>query len=163
MKTIHQDLIVDFSHIDPKSLTEDWIWLIGEDMSPIMVSSIGDMFLKDSKGKIHWLNVGAGELKEVASDIEDLKEKMKDDDIANEWFMFALVSDLKKSGLKPKRGKLYGYKILPVLGGEYEVENFELTDIEVHFSLSGQVHHQVKDLPNGTKINFVAFNEQRPQ
>jgi hypothetical protein len=29
----------------------------------------------------------------------------------------------------------------------------DLKVIEVHFELSGQTHKQIKDLPNGTKIN----------
>ena len=39
--------------------------------------------------------------------------------------------------------------------GEYEPENFELTDIEVHFELSGQIHKQIKDLPDGTNVKIV--------
>ena len=51
-------------------------------------------------------------------------------------------------------GKLYGFKQLPVLGGKYEPDNFELTDIAVHFSMSGQINFKLKDLPDGTKVNF---------
>ncbi|WP_233407562.1 T6SS immunity protein Tdi1 domain-containing protein [Marinomonas spartinae] len=63
-------------------------------------------------------------------------------------------SALKVQGVILEQGKLYGFKQLPVLGGEYEPDNFELTDIEVHFAMLGQMNLQIKDLPDGTKVNF---------
>jgi len=51
-------------------------------------------------------------------------------------------------------GQLYSYKILPIIGGDYSVDNFEPMDIEVHFSFTGQIHKQIKDLPSGTKVEF---------
>ena len=154
MKITWKDLTIEFSHIPPENLTKCWTWLIGEDMKPIMLSSIGDMFLIDSEGKIYWLDVGGGELKPAAQNFEELEQKMKDDTIANEWFMFNLVIELKESGLELTEGKLYSYKKLPIIGGEYHPANFELTDIEVHFALTGQIHEKIKDLPDGTEVRF---------
>ena len=68
--------------------------------------------------------------------------------------MIGLVKKLKEQGIELTDKNLYGYKKLPALGGEYEPDNFELTDIEVHFELSGQIHKQIKDLPDGTKVNI---------
>ncbi len=42
-------------------------------------------------------------------------------------------------------------------GGEYEPENFELTDIEVYFELSGKIHKQINDLPEGTKRKIATI------
>ena len=153
MELIWNDLTVDFSHISPKRLIEDWTWLTGENMKPVLISSIGDMFLAAPDGKVHWLNVGEGKLEPVAKHFDELKEKMKCDE-ADEWFMPFLVREIKNSGLELCDGKLYGYKKLPIIGGEYNVDNFELTDIEVHFSFAGQIHKQIKDLPDGTKVNI---------
>jgi hypothetical protein len=41
-----------------------------------------------------------------------------------------------------------------VIGGEYSVDNIEPTDMNVHFAFSGQICQQVKDLPDGTKVNI---------
>ena len=153
MKLTWNDLTINFIHINSKTLTEDWIWLVGEHATPVIVSSIGDMFLSNRDG-IYWLNVGEGNYEKVANDIEDLKTKMNDNDLANEWFMFDLVNSIKESGLHLTNGKLFSYKKLPIIGGEYEPDNFELTDIEVHFSIAGQIHQQIKDLPDGAKINI---------
>jgi hypothetical protein len=158
MKITWKDLSIDLSNIDRSKLIVDWIWLIGNDKEPIMVSSIGDMFLKDKNGKIYWLNVGEGLLDSVSENIDEFNLKLKDDSQVDEWFMIGLVQQIKESGLELENGKLYGYKKLPVIGGDYEPENFELTDLEVHFSLTGQIHKQIKDLPDGTKVNFKVID-----
>jgi hypothetical protein len=153
MKITWDDLKVDCTHIDLKKLLESWNWLIGNDKTPILVSSIGDIFLEDKNEKCYWLNVGEGIIEKVAENKTEFKEKLNNNEIVSEWFLVELVAELKKAGIELTENNLYGYKKLPVLGGEYEPENFELTDIEVHFELSGQIHKQIKDLPNGTKIN----------
>jgi len=158
MKITWKDLSIDFSNIDWNKLIVDWIWLIGNDKEPIIISSIGDMFLKDNNGKIYWLNVGEGLLDFVSDNIDDFKSKLKENSQVDEWFMIELVQQIKESGLELVNGKLYGYKKLPAIGGDYIPENFELTDLEVHFSLAGQIHKQIKDLPDGTKVNFKVID-----
>lgn len=155
MELTWNDLQVDFDHIDPNQLTTSWSWLIGTDKEPILISSIGDLFLADQNGVCFWLNVGEGTFEKVADSIDQFKVKLKDDEQVAEWFLIGLVEELKESGLELTDKHLYGYKQLPVLGGEYQPENFELTDIEIHFEFSGQIHKQIKDLPDGTKVNIT--------
>lgn len=154
MKITWKELTVDFSHLDRKRLVGDWQWLIGNDKLPILISSIGDLFLEDQNGKIFWLNVGAGTIQEVASSSADFRNKMNDDNLANEWFMFALVEEIILSGKPLAPNQIYSWITPPILGGKYAAENVELNDIEVHFSIYGQIHAQIKDLPDGTKIKF---------
>jgi hypothetical protein len=68
-----------------------------------------------------------------------------------------LIDALKNKGHLLKQGQVYSYKKVVVLGGDYSTDNFEPTNIEVHFSFWGQVHQQVKDLPPGTNIASVEF------
>ena len=86
--------------------------------------------------------------------LQNKQEKMDDEKIANEWFMFSLVYEIKQSGLNLTAGKLYGYKLPPVLGGEYKADNFTLISVTEHFSFSGDLHEKIKDLPDGTPINI---------
>lgn len=150
-----KDLTVKFDYIDLDRLMESWDWLIGNDKKPILMSSIGDLFLEDNEGICYWLNVGEGILEKVADNETEFKAKLKNEEIVDEWFLIELVSEIKRSGLELTEKKLYGYKKLPIIGGEYKPENFEMTDIEVHFELSGQIHKQIKDLPDGTKVKIV--------
>ena len=154
MKITWDDLKVNHSNIDNKSLLESWHWLIGNDKTPVLISSIGDVFLEDKNEKYYWLNVGEGIIEKVAENKTEFRDKLNNNEIVSEWFLVELVAELIKLGMVLTPNKLYGYKKLPILGGKYEPENFELTDIEVHFELSGQIHRQVKDLPKGTKVNI---------
>jgi hypothetical protein len=38
-----------------------------------------------------------------------------------------------------------------------EPSNFEPTDLAVHFGMLGQIHAQIKDLPEGTPIGEIKF------
>lgn len=158
MKLNWDHLIIDFDHIDKHGLLEAWEWLIGKEMTPLLISSIGDIFLIDQVKTIHWLNTEEGTLTIAADDIDHFNAKMKDFETANNWFMFNLVDQIKASGLILEEGKLFGYKTLPIMGGSYTADNFELIDIEVHFHLSGQIHEQIKDLPDGTVVRINTSN-----
>ncbi|MCZ8215224.1 MAG: DUF1851 domain-containing protein [Cyclobacteriaceae bacterium] len=135
-------------------LTEDWTWLIGTNKKVILVSAIGDMFLTDDKGKIFWLDVGVGKLNMVAADMKEFERKLTDIEQVNEWFMINLTTQLRLSDKKLKDGQIYSYKRLPVIGGDYSVDNFAFLDIEVHFRFTAEIHRQIKDFPNGTRVNI---------
>ncbi|HLO90139.1 MAG: hypothetical protein ACM3ME_08165 [Chloroflexota bacterium] len=90
MKITWKDLSIDFSNMDSNKLIADWIWLIGNDKKPIMISCIGDMFLQDNNDKIYWLNVGEGLLDFVSNSFDDFKLRLKDDSQVDEWFMIGL-------------------------------------------------------------------------
>lgn len=147
------DLTVSFEHLDRTKLVEDWQWLVGSSL-PILITSVGDAFLQNENGEIYWLITGSAELEKVADSYEEFQAKLNDNNLIHEWFLVPVVSQLKERGVQLEQGKLYGFKQLPVLGGKYEAENFELTDIEVHFAMSGQMNFKIKDLPDGTKVNF---------
>ncbi len=149
------ELKIDLSKINLKNLLESWEWLIGKDKKIILISTIGDAFLEDSNGICYWLNVGEGIFEKVADNISEFETKLTDNEIVEDWFLVELVAELKKSGIELTENNIYSYKTFPILGGEYLPENFEITDIEVHFEISGQIYKQVKDLPVGTKINKV--------
>ncbi|MCO1337166.1 hypothetical protein MO867_22875, partial [Microbulbifer sp. OS29] len=40
------DFTVNFKHLNREKLLEDWVWLIGKDKLPIMVTALGDAFLQ---------------------------------------------------------------------------------------------------------------------
>ncbi len=66
MKNNLHDFIVKFDNNSSDRLIADWIWLIGNEKTPILVSAIGDLFLRDDKNNIFWLNAGEGKLKLVS-------------------------------------------------------------------------------------------------
>jgi hypothetical protein len=154
MKTNLDDLTVKFSSDTSNRLTENWTWLIGTDKKVLLVSTIGDMFLTDSNERVYWLDIGVGEIELVAETIEDFEEKLKDVEQVNEWFMIDLATELRHSENKLKDGQLYSYYKLPIIGGDYTIDNFTPLSIEEHFRYLGDIHKQIKDLPAGTKVEI---------
>lgn len=152
MKINLDDLTVKFNEVFADKLTVDWTWLIGTDKKPILVSAIGDMFLQADNKKIYWLDVGSGEIKLIANGIQDFEDKLKNIEQVNEWFMIALTTNLRLSDKKLKDGQLYSYKKLPIIGGDYTLDNFTPLDIVEHFGYTGEIHKQIKDLPDGTEV-----------
>lgn len=150
------DLTVNFNHLERQSLLEDWKWLLGPDKQPILLAAIGDAFVQDTtNGQIYVLDVAAGTLDLVAESFEEFKSLLTDKSFVVNHFAVQLVGDLRLSGCVLDEGQIYSFKQPPVLGGAYSLSNVEPTDIEVHFSIAGQIHRQVAELPPGTQISGV--------
>jgi hypothetical protein len=147
------DLTVNFRHLDRIELLSDWRWLIGTTKLPILVTAAGDVFVQDTEDdSVHFLDIAAGELKPVATSPDEFRRLLEDRDFVMVHFSVELIADLRQQGRTLAQGQLYSFKKAPPLGGQYVLDNFEPTSIEVHFSLLGQIHEQVRKLPPGTKI-----------
>ena len=156
------DLTINFSHIDVKSLLTDWAWLIGKEKLPILLTASGDAFLQDiNGGSILVLDTAAGDINIIAESADEFSKLLTDKDFVSNYFAVNMIDDLLHNNIILNKGEIYSFKKPPILGGEYVLNNIEKTDIEVHFSILGQIHKQVKDLPEGTPINEItAPNKQ---
>lgn len=155
MRITWKELTVDFQKPGADDLLDDWRWLVGNSVCLLLVSAIGDMFLADTDGRVFWLDTGTGQLQQIAESVGEFQRLRQLAEQADQWFIPQLVGDLIASGIRLSPGQCYSYKMPPILGGEIEPNNFEPTDLSVHFSLLGQIHRQVKNLPPGTKITNI--------
>ncbi len=150
------ELTVNFEHLDRLRLLEDWRWLLGRARQPILLTAAGDAFVQDeADGSILLLDVAAGELFRVADDPAGFRALLADREFVLNHFAVEMVADLREAGVVLGPGEIYSFRHPPVLGGEYSMENVEPTDIEVHFSMAGQIHQQTRNLPPGTVIGRV--------
>lgn len=155
MRITWNELLVKPQGIDLVGLLDDWRWLVDESYQPYMLTALGDLFLQAADGRIFWLSTGWGELTEVAADADEFDQLRVQRDNANEWFQPSLVGDILTAGQQLGPGQCFSFIHPPALGGEFEVENFEPCDAQVHFSMLGQIHEQAKDLPPGTPIGEI--------
>jgi len=163
MKLTFNDLTVNFSHLKLETILSDWVWLIGKNKLPILITAFGEPFVQDRKsGSVYFLSVADADLTKVADSPEEFKEKLNDDEFTKEYFPTQAVGDLKESGSVLNAGQVYSYKVPPMLGGEFVPENIEPCDISVHFSILGQIHEQVKDLPEGAEIGEIKLKSSKP-
>lgn len=150
------DLTVNFNHLDREALLSEWRWLIGPRKQPILVAAIGDAYVQDpDDGSVHLLDVGGGSLEQIAASVDEFRELLGDREFVTDSFVPSTIVALRNGGKVLSPGQVYSYIQPPVLGGAYSTENLESTDVSVHFSLLGQIHRQVKDLPDGTPIESI--------
>lgn len=155
MRITWNELTVGFDAIKSDALLGDWRWLVGDDVRLLLVSAIGDLFLKDAEGHILWLDAGAARLNRVADSADEFKRLMQMTEHADVWFVPELIGDLIVSGKCLTPGQCYSYQVPPMLGGEMELDNFEPTDLLVHCTMFAQIGRQLQDLPEGTKIDKI--------
>lgn len=157
MRITWNELTVSPNEVDLDGLLSDWRWLVDESYHPVVISALGDLFLRHDDGRIFWLSSGWGQLTEVAGDSGEFKQLMIKSENADTWFMPNLVGDILAEGQRLRQGECFGCKVPPALGGEFEPDNFEATDLMVHFSILGQLHRQIKDLPPGASISEITI------
>ena len=138
-------------------ILQDWRWLIGPTLKLWRITLTGDAFLLDpSDNSIHFLDTISGTIEKVAPNEAGFEAALKTADNADRWLMPHVVKGQAALGMRPGPNQCLSFKIPPALGGQIDPDNIELCEVTVHFSMAGQIHRQVKDLPPGTKISISA-------
>jgi hypothetical protein len=154
------DYLIDTENKDWGELLSAWRFLLPQSFNVWLVNRVGDVFAVFEDESVHMLDVGRGTLERVADNCDHFVTRIDQDDHANTWMMVSLVDACRKAGVKIGPNQCYGFKIPPMLGGSYEVENMEPTDLSVHYSLLGEICEQTKDLPRGTKVKRIEIKER---
>ena len=141
---------------------DDWSWLPIDGKKPIRVTAFGDVFLIAEDG-ISFLDTLEGKIEWVCTTDKELEDILSQDSGRDQYLMGGLVDRAISEGLILNDGECYDFVVSPVLGGEVSFENMQKLDFSVATSLSGQIHRQVKDLPEGTKISGIAADGIFPQ
>src|SRR5512137_559261 len=130
------DLTADCADLDRATLLNDWLWLIGENKLPMLVTLAGDVFVQDTKtGEVFFLDTVDGYFDRVADSGDRFQGLLTDEAFVVEYFAVELVAPLLRAKQRPGAGQLFSFRKPPVLGGVCETSNLEATDIAVHFSM----------------------------
>ena len=148
------DYLLSHENVDWPSVLEDWAWLLPQSFTVWLVNRFGDLIIALDNGTIQLVDVGSGLLMTIAESRNDFAEKIDQGNYAEEWLLISLVDAAKLSGLSLGQNEIYSYKTPPILGGDYTVENFEVCDLAVHYSILGQICRQSQKLADGTKVNI---------
>jgi hypothetical protein len=137
-----------------RTLRSSWAWLLGHDWTPILFSIWGDVFIQRPDG-VAWVNTGTAEVTLVAADQDQFREKLMGE-AREEWFLPNIVSLLHDQDKRPAPGECFSYAIYPVFAeGKYVPENFKPVPAIEHFALSADLHRQLRDLEDGSKIRLT--------
>jgi hypothetical protein len=149
------DYLIEQSGKDWAELLSGWLGVLPASFTVWLVNRFGDVFAVFEDGSVHMLDVGTGVMQRLADSRDEFAARIDAGDNANNWLMIPLVDQCVAAGLTLSDGQCYGYKIPPILGGKYAVENVSPTNLSVHYSLLADIWRQTKDLPDGTRIKMV--------
>ena len=85
---------------------------------------------------------------------DDFATKIDEGDNANDWLMIPWVDRLVAAGKLLEAGQCYSYVQLPIVGGDYSPENTRIVAIETHYAALGPIQEKLKDIPEGTQVDF---------
>lgn len=149
------DYLLATPGIDWSNVLRDWAPPLPGSFTVWFVNRLGDVFVVLEDGSVHMLDVGAGRLTRCAASRDDFATLIDVGDNADQWLAIALVDRCRAAGMSLAANQCYGFKVPPMLGGGYDVDNLEPTDLHVHYGLLADIHRQTKDVPDGTPIRVV--------
>ena len=122
----------------------------------MIFSVFGDMFFRYESGNaIHWLNTGTADIAQLTDGEAEFISRLGAS-AHNDWFMPELVERLHLAGKFLLPSHCYTYVTLPIFAeGKYEVSNINPVPAWQHFDVTGGVHRQLRDRPDGTEVRFI--------
>jgi hypothetical protein len=161
MHKAFQDYLLDQESVDWPTVLAPWSWLLPPEFRLLMANRFCDLFLVPPEGTVHLLDVGAGSLTKVAESRDDFSKKLDEGETANNWLMIPLVDRLVAAGMHLKSGECYGFKMPPVFGGQYTVENCAVLPVGDFLGAYGSIHEQLRNVPDGSKVILNVVNRRQ--
>jgi hypothetical protein len=135
-------------------ICEFWGWMGIESAQVVQLNKFGNVVFADQTGKYWRICPEELKCKPIAESAMTYEHLLNDSEFVNDWEMARLVEIAEaKYGTQPV-GRCFCLKIPGILGGAYGIENIGTISIGELIRFSGDVAHQIKDLPSGSKIEF---------
>jgi hypothetical protein len=155
------DYLIDQSGTDWSELLSGWSAILPSSFTLWLVNRFGDAFAIFDDGSVNMLDVGNGVIERLADSRDEFSAEIDVANHANNWLMIPLVDRCVANGLILTRGQCYGYKIPPILGGEYALENVTPVNLHEHYLFLADIFDQTRDLPDGTRVKINVVNRQQ--
>lgn len=144
--------------------TSEWPGLTG--LAPFAYDWLGRLHMVDTRGS--WIKAGSvvrfspgtGDVEAATPKPCGLDEYLMDllPRNARDWLSADYFDDWLAAGGRPLGPTECAAYIVPLtLGGEDDVPNLAVSDVEVYLSLAAQIHRQTADMPDGARIDGVSF------
>ncbi|MDQ8731944.1 T6SS immunity protein Tdi1 domain-containing protein [Bradyrhizobium sp. LHD-71] len=138
-----RDLAISCEGMDCKPLLSEWRWLVPSDAIPLMIGIFGDWIFGAPDGS-HWhLDLLEGQFQQVARDSTEFNARKREEKYRDEWFGANWADIALAKGFLPNADECLGWKIAPVLGGPFSVENMQVFSLIVYQRLNGQLFRQL--------------------
>lgn len=120
-----------------------------------LVNRFGDVIAVLDDGSVHLLDIGVGTFERVAQNRAHFAELVDEGGNVNKWLMIPLVDQCLAAGLVLRPNQCYGYKLPPLLGGEYTVQNVAAVDLAENYAFLSDLWRQTKGLPDGARVRIT--------
>jgi hypothetical protein len=114
---------------------------------PLFLSAFGDWVFGRPDGSLWLLSVLEGNYTQIAQDTREYNTLNKSPEWIEQTFIAGWFSIAAGHGLEPQIDECLGWKIAPILGGQFAVSNLQLFPMNVYQSLMGQLHRQLRQRP----------------
>lgn len=136
-------------------LLSDWSPPLPETFTVWMVNRFGDVFAVFEDESVNVLALDSGNVTRLADDREHFCQLIDEGNNANDWLSIPVVDRCVAAGMRLGSDQCYWYKIPPVLGGKYVVENIAAISLRECYSFVADIHAQIRDMPDGTKVRLL--------
>lgn len=154
-------LFIDPSATAIANALDGWKWLDIAEKEPVLVTAFADVFFESHEG-IWFLDTLEGRIHRICDTREDLQQLLRTEQGEDHYLFAPLVHRAEAQGLTLGSGECYDFKLHPVVGGSIDFENIEKRSFLVALHLRGQLHEQVRHLPQGTRISSFEVVEDAP-
>jgi hypothetical protein len=141
-------------HLLLERLLEEWRWLCPQTVVLIARNAFGDLYLRDEFGKILKLDVAIGQIKEVTESEAEFRRLAATKEKREEWFAESDELAALRQGLKPGASQCIGFKTPVVFAESGTPNNAYVADLYEYLSFLGELHRQISQLPEGSKVRL---------
>jgi hypothetical protein len=130
---------------------ESWAWLDLGSKTPVLATLFGDVFFEVG-GSYWFLDTTEGSLTARWENRESFKANLDTEDGQDSYLLGGLAMAADRAGLVLGADQVYDFKVPPIHGGQFAIDNILPMDFVASLHIAGQLLRQVKSLPPGTKI-----------
>jgi len=129
------DYLINLTGKDWPQLLRRWTPPLPADFSLWIVNRLGELIVVDENEKVYFMQVGTGVLHSVADNRQQFAQRLDLMENADVWLRISLVDACSKANMRLADHECYGFKVPPVLQGQYAIDNLQPTLLDKHYSL----------------------------
>ena len=129
-----------------------WSPILPSPVRVLQTNLFGDAFVVADDGTVHMLERASHSAQLIAWSEEEFWREIEDD--SQGWQLRRLADECRLAGKILADGQCYSFTTLPVLGGDYTVENVWIIRWEEWFSFTAEIFQQIRDLPDGATVRL---------
>lgn len=123
-------------------------------MSLLARNVFGELFLQDETSAVFWLNTTTGQFNKVYDSKTQFLQMSETSEKRQEWFAEREIRAYAQRGFVPSSCQCIGFGVPAVFAEGGTPETAYIADIYEYISFLGDLHRQVSDLPNGSKVTL---------